>query len=152
MLLAQISKTVLTFSIYLWCKGQWYLYQTKKMCLCHFPLPRIPTPNITHPLSTPTKSLSTPKLRFLWKSHQMVGEIEGWIKDFPPASWSFLNPIPHSFWCRVNSFNGGNCINLCGLLIQESTSNSVSTSGNTQNVYIFCLVDIAQMCFLLILL
>lgn len=81
----------------------------------------------------PTRSLNLPKHRFLWKSHQMVGEMEGWIKDFPPASWVFfLNPIPHSFWCRVNSFNAWNCINLCGLLIQESTSNSVSTSGNTQ--------------------
>lgn len=90
MLLAQISRTVLTFSIYLCCKGQWYLYQAKKMCLCYFPLPRIPMPNITHPFSVPTRSLNLPKHRFLWKSHQMVGEMEGWIKDFPPASWVFF--------------------------------------------------------------
>ena len=74
---------------------------------------------------------------------------------YPPKIFfectNFLNPIFHPLWFRMSSFQAWDYIDLCGLCIWAGTSNSVSISGNTQNVYIPHLVDIAWIFFLLIL-
>ena len=68
-----------------------------------------------------------------------------WIYKLSKSSFSFILVF------RVSSFQFGDYMNLCGLCISASTSNSASVSGNIQNTYIPHLIDRAWIRFLIII-